>query len=594
MLHFVLESAVFDVKNFMQINKQWLLLATLAIFNFTGCSGDGASAPATKVAYLNQAWSEQDRADYYWTSQGSALISYDIYLALQQAGSADLFSSAAHSDRMGLLLDGSDSKNNPDNLPIGVTKTVVSAGQFAGTYMGLTCAACHTSQLQYQDKQIRIDGGVGNRFTVVPWLNSLSDSLNATLGDQSRFQSMLKAIQKNGAVDEDDLRRRLVKDAAVVKSQVENIFRIVNQPGPGRMDALGSIHNTLAWVGTADSRNLYPTDAPVKPPFLWNAPQSSWVQWSAVAPNPLSRNIGESLGVFARFDLGSDTTEQGLFDTTSDVRGLVKIENLLRRLAPPKWPEEIFGALDQEKVKAGDKLFAENCNGCHASYPYRWTASRGSSGKRFIDNKVVPQAVVGTDNAQLASVTFSSIIKLFIGEKLASVLGLSTLETSLNYQQAVQTKILNKAVSKAGISTTSAEYDSIVSYTNQTMEEAPQLGYKAAPRDGIWATAPFLHNASVPNIYELLSPAAERSKKFYITREFDPVKLGIDTSVGKSTDFLLDTALAGNSNLGHSFEGGNSPGVVGRALTPDERFALIEYLKSIPNVEGRVTPYGGF
>ena len=158
----------------------------------------------------------------------------------------------------------------------------------------------------------------------------------------------------------------------------------------------------------------------------------------------------------------------------------------------------------------------------------------------------------------------------------------------------MQTKILNKAVSKAGISTTSAEYDSIVSYTNQTMEEAPQLGYKAAPRDGIWATAPFLHNASVPNIYELLSPAAERSKKFYITREFDPVKLGIDTSVGKSTDFLLDTSLAGNSNLGHSFEGGNSPGVVGRALTPDERFALIEYLKSIPNVEGRVTPYGGF
>lgn len=46
--------------------------------------------------------------------------------------------------------------------------------------------------------------------------------------------------------------------------------------------------------------------------------------------------------------------------------------------------------------------------------------------------------------------------------------------------------------------------------------------YKARPLDGVWATPPFLHNGSVPNLFQLLSPAAERSPQFYVgTFEFD-------------------------------------------------------------------------
>ena len=79
--------------------------------------------------------------------------------------------------------------------------------------------------------------------------------------------------------------------------------------------------------------------------------------------------------------------------------------------------------------------------------------------------------------------------------------------------------------------------------------------WKAAPRDGVWATPPFLHNGSVPNLYEMLIPASQRTKKFYVGRDFDPVKVGVDTS-GNSGTFLLDTSLVGNSNAGHSFENG--------------------------------------
>jgi hypothetical protein len=57
---------------------------------------------------------------------------------------------------------------------------------------------------------------------------------------------------------------------------------------------------------------------------------------------------------------------------------------------------------------------------------------------------------------------------------------------------------------------------------------------------------------------------------------------------------MFSAALPGNSNVGHSFEDGpRANGVIGRLLAEDERWALIEYLKSIPEEAGRVTLYGG-
>ncbi len=102
-----------------------------------------------------------------------------------------------------------------------------------------------------------------------------------------------------------------------------------------------------------------------------------------------------------------------------------------------------------------------------------------------------------------------------------------------------------------------------------------------------------MHNGSVPNLYEMLIPARERTKKFYVGREFDPVKVGLDTS-GKSGSYVMDTSLRGNSNAGHSFENGpRGNGIIGPLLTEDQRWALVEYLKSIPEAAGQVTPFGG-
>jgi hypothetical protein len=110
--------------------------------------------------------------------------------------------------------------------------------------------------------------------------------------------------------------------------------------------------------------------------------------------------------------------------------------------------------------------------------------------------------------------------------------------------------------------------------------------YKARPLTGIWAVSPYLHNGSVPNLYALLSPQSERPDTFWTgSKEFDPVKVGHDTSEFKGAS-LYDVAKPGNSNRGHEFKDGpRGNGVVGPSLSPDDRFAIIEYLKSLKAVE---------
>jgi mono/diheme cytochrome c family protein len=123
-------------------------------------------------------------------------------------------------------------------------------------------------------------------------------------------------------------------------------------------------------------------------------------------------------------------------------------------------------------------------------------------------------------------------------------------------------------------------------------------GYKPRPLAGVWATAPFLHNGSVPTLYQMLLPPDKRDTRFFVgRREYDPRHVGYVTAPdadGDDDGFWLDTSLKGNHNTGHAFAADaatwkkfladrkNNPlpsGVIGPEFSDDERFALIEYLK---------------
>jgi hypothetical protein len=108
--------------------------------------------------------------------------------------------------------------------------------------------------------------------------------------------------------------------------------------------------------------------------------------------------------------------------------------------------------------------------------------------------------------------------------------------------------------------------------------QAP-CGYRARPLVGVWATPPFLHNGSVRTVYDLLSDSRPASFAFG-TREYDPVKLGYLDKPGP-TGLVLDTSLPGNRNAGHWWTDDTSrAGRIGPRLAEEEKFALIEYLKS--------------
>ena len=547
-----------------------------------------AQSSGNSVVYLDQAWTQMDRAIYYQISQGSAVMSYDIFLNLEASGSQELFRSDANSDRYGLISQAANPRTNPDALPVGLSKTVISDGPWKGEHIGLTCAACHSTQLTYKGTRIRIDGGVGNTFDMMGYSIALDDALQATLTDTAKFDRLAARLNVSSPDAQSALRKRLQEEAALVHRYRTRALVTPTNWGPGRIDAVSAIVNRVVSIQLGIPENNSTPLAPTKSPFLWNSPQGSWTQWRGVLQDPINRNLTEVMGVFMPMNLHSKTPEEGLFDSNAELLNLQVIENMLARLAPPKWPD-VFGKIDRKKALEGKALFATNCAGCHNAWPYTWTDAN-KYGKRFIKVGLVPQSYVGTDPGQFTTLRPYAItgqLSPYLPQPLTGKDIIPTGELFLSMQE----RILEKALSKLKLS--EAESANLHGYREFPLPPAPKGVYKAAPHDGVWATPPFLHNGSVPNLYEMLLPARERTKKFYVGREFDPIKVGVDTS-GKSGTFLLDTTLRGNSNGGHSFENGpRGNGVVGPLLTEKQRWALVEYLKSIPEEAGRVTPFGG-
>lgn len=572
--------------------RSTLLAAITSIFALSGIRESRGERPSpVAVVALEQGWSEGDRSSFYWGSQGSALLSYDVYLALQNVRTGRLFNSGQEASALGFLMTDVDAAGNPDGLPIGVTRTVVDSGRFRGTYMGLNCSACHTGELRHQGKALLIDGAKTNAFTPQPFLAALAESLDAVLEQPAAFTALAGRIRSRGPVDDGELRGRIARDARHIRSMLDTV--LVGTPeGPGRMDAIGAEQNMVLAFGVGIPANSRPTLAPVKPPFLWNTAHSAWVEWSGVTNDPLRRNYAECLGVFGRFDLSATAPERERAESTVNIEWLIAAEKLVRRLAPPQWPEDVLGALDRAKVARGAELFSAHCASCHTTYPYRWTEPR-QQGKRLIANALVPQSVVGTDATHFDLLTFREDVWAET-KHLAPLFG-GQAKVSAGAFFGVVAKLLKDWSVAASPRIDAAELLDASGYLGDDPESRtppPVRSFKAAPAEGMWAVAPYLHNGSVPNLYELLSPVAERSSTFYVGTEFDPIKVGFDPS-GKSGGRLHSVSSPGNSNAGHAFDDGSAPGVIGRKLSAAERYDIIEYLKSIPTEKARVPPFGG-
>jgi mono/diheme cytochrome c family protein len=556
--------------------------------------------PVEQVHYLDQ-WSAAERQTYYFTPQGTQVkgLRYDWFTALELPFSQQRFASPEYLARFGFLVDPAQkaSPDNPGNLPVGFARhqNPGSSEQF----LDITCAACHTGELRFKGQAIRIDGGSAQHVlpSSVPTLRggsfgqALVASLASTYYNPWKFERFARQVLgKDYDARHEELRKAF-------KVSLDTFLRVAwndthrglypTEEGPGRTDAFGRIANA-SFGDAISAENYRVANAPVDYPQLWDIWTFDWVQWNGSAQQPMARNVGEALGVGATlsfFDAqGKPLQGDARYPSSVRVRDLNKIEETLQLLKPPVWPEALLGAIDKPLAAKGRALFSENCAGCHVPKVVQ------GPDRPVQQLHMLPIQVIGTDPGtanNIADHRFDLTSLQWDPAELAKLevqlhptptepLDLSQLSVAkgLAYVTAF---VENRAYRDAGV--TPAERPALDGF-GLPIGVRELRAYKARPLAGVWATPPFLHNGSVPTIYQLLSPQDERAITFYKGNfEYDPRHLGYRTEAF-TNGFLFDTRITGNHNSGHEFRAGErGNGVIGRLLQPQERWALLEYLK---------------
>jgi hypothetical protein len=572
------------------------------------------------LLYLDQ-WSEADRQTYYYTPQGTQVngLEYAWFQALELPFSKDKFAAPDHLARFGFLIDPGQRATalNPGNLPVGFARH--EDYETGRAYLDITCAACHTGELRYNGQAIRIDGGAAmhSLASTVPTLRggsfgqALGMSMTATYYNPLKFRRFAhEVLGVNYERDRDQLRRDFKQVFDRLLGTAYNDWHrdlYPTEEGFGRTDAFGRIANT-AFGDALDSANYRVANAPVSYPQLWDIWKLDWVQWNGSAMQPMARNIGEALGVGARLQLlhenGQPVPKAERYASGVRVRDLHTLETTLMRLAPPRWPEPLLGEINLQQASLGQALYRENCAHCHEPKPVPATKRVAPDRDPEWRMRVVPTSVVGTDPTTADNIadhrfdlrrlgwTHDELDQLDVRlyGKSSGPLDLSSVSSAKGLAY-ITAYVEDRAYRDAGIGAAErAKFDGF----GLPIGVQEIRGYKARPLDGIWATPPFLHNGSVPTLFQLLSPVAERHAAFWVgSREYDPRYVGIRTERFKG-GFLLDTSITGNSNRGHEFRAGcRGNGVIGRALEPHERWALVEYLKVLgdPRFEPRLAAH---
>lgn len=522
-----------------------------------------AATPTTgNVVYLDQGWTGTQNEAFYHTPQGS-LFSPASWLRALTSKDGTPFMAPTHMRELGFIgTDAPKTHANPYGWPIGLEVDEIGGVQTAG----LTCAACHTAELTYHGTTMRVEGG-GANIDVIGMLRDLRVDVAATGANPALRKEFLQRVVAYGYPKD-----RAAADFAAqyaVDSQTSGAAardKADTPGGHGRVDALAGIAFNAFAKGLDTMSNAKRALAPVNFPPLWNIWHFDWVQYNASVRVPMDRNAGEALGLRAETNIVDPVTgklnpEPLRWKSSINVKDLYLIENQLRALRPPVWPTAILGAIDPVKAARGRELFVANCTRCHGvqkiadTKPLEWYM------------RAIPLDRIGTDPTQ--AVVFAA------ARYDASKLGLGKSVTSAQGLIYVVDHIKAQAYRDAHIPASQWErYDG-----ERTGDTVMPCAYKARPLVGIWATAPFLHNGAVPSVYDLLSQTRP-SHPIIGNTEFDPKKLGVVQKQTPVTE-VIDTTVTGDSNAGHWFTDDTArPGRIGPALSEEQKYDIIEYLKS--------------
>lgn len=579
--------------------------------------------PASTAPYLDQGWTQEQRQEFYHKSQGTRLIPLPWFLALTQKGGTEPFLADSNIAKFRFIPDAKH-KFNEYGLPVGfaVTQTPsVDDPAKMVPWVGWTCAACHTGQISAKGEIVQIDGAPSMQHNAA-FVRAMLEALGETVTDDKKLEAFAKTalgIPAPGPEQKEGLKKKVAElidritmkpaileartkcgDPAMKRKYADPAFTPTPNWGFGRLDAIGRASNTL--FAPMHPCNLDSADSPVSIPKTWSAWKYNWVQWNAFVENPLGRNLAQAIA------LGADPGLKDPKARTVSLKALGWLEDQLQSLKPPRW-EEVFGPVDSKLAGEGKTLYHQGrpdrpvkgglCAHCHQPEP----KILACDGKEEIPVVMVQiheeqhgrQEAIGTDATTMLNYT----------ERLKRPPPmphpLSTLPNP--FQPAIAMSAITSQAMAAGFAA-----ENIPKPEQDRMQRCrgnawwSKKEYKAPTHDGVWATAPYLHNGSVPNLYLVLSPKEERdrqAKVFCVGHDltYDPANVGFvltDQCPGPASSpdiFKFDTTLRNNGNMGHEFrkgEGcekreGKEPegGVLGCELSEHERRALVEYLKTL-------------
>jgi mono/diheme cytochrome c family protein len=590
-----------------------------------GCKIGGSGGNVQPAKW--QGWTDQDRSSWYQATQGSRLVPWAWAQALERAEDQQHFFSNGNLQRYRFVPYGKSvsglpigfARDDSDDSELSFTKLRWYSGQPSSEqWLGLNCSACHTAQLDFAGKPVTLDGGP----SLVDFQSFISDfdaAMEKTQSDPAKWRRfadlVLKGKNDPNSADPARGNEGQLKAAFASLLQWERDNAHLNHTdtayGYGRLDAVGHIFNKVAQLAVYQKPGVRPTpnapDAPVSYPFLWDIYRQSQLQWNGIVKvlgddgkpsriklgngfldySALGRNVGEVIGVFGDVVITPSPSMTG-YKSSIHADALDRLETMLRRLEPPKWP----GTLDANKVAAGQALYeSKGCKGCHTIEPagdavYRihmiaqTRNNRNDTDPWMACNAITYVSAAGklqgqpegylngaplTSTAKLATMLRTTVIGTLLGK------GAEIIKTATQIFFGVE-----PPPRVVGALTAVSPAERRAGRLEQCYNDKSGLfAYKARPLDGIWATAPYLHNGSVPTLYDLLRDPKDRPASFNIgTRAYDPVKAGYATDAGAAGNgFTFNTAAHGNSNQGHDYNVGK--------LTEEERLALLEYLKSL-------------
>jgi mono/diheme cytochrome c family protein len=346
--------------------------------------------PVDQHVYLSQGWgwtggqNEPLRQLFYFTPQGASVkdLRYSWFVNLEVPWGKKKFTDPERMSAYGFLVDQSPTTLNPDRLPVGFTSHYDP--RFGENLLDLTCAACHTGELTVNKNGkrygLRVDGGPAmHAFTAMhigDFAPELLGALTSTYLNPFKFARFARPVLGPAYPQG---RWKLHHDLGLVIGELlhqawndKSKHLYPTEEGPGRIDALGRIANTV-FGDELSPLNYKVSNAPVRYPPLWDIWKFDHVQYNASVRQPMTRNVSESLGTGASAQLlnayGSPIPEAEHFDTSVMIDNLAKLEMGLWSLEPPKWNEDCMGKIDWDKARKGQAIFENTCQHCHGPFP---------------------------------------------------------------------------------------------------------------------------------------------------------------------------------------------------------------------------------